>query len=248
MDADGELWRAGGALGRWRLAATAPGFPVQKLAALDGSSAWVGGSETGHVPVFALLGHEGWEAPAPGLTAGSVVALDAASSLDAYALVAPEASGPIKARVVWVQAACAGRPCISEWRSPVNLTAVSSPAPGSAWAVGEHVVVHCAGSACTQEVPALVPAGARLVDVVAATDDDVWVAALSGKVGRESTRILRRGEAGVWSMPCGLDVPIAKLDLARSGMPGGQTLWMAGDWSTVLRLDYAVGEPVPGCD
>jgi hypothetical protein len=136
------------------------------------------------------------------------------------------------------------------------VDAVSTPGGVAVWAAGSYYVVPMAaeGWAATTRAYRLdgVPEGASLVDLAMGAPDDIWALATCrpyvqdgrgvGIVTRfDGTRHVQ-GEVMPASEALAMGVPLEDLSLAAAS--GRRTLWVAGDWSTVLRFDYR-GGPAP---
>jgi hypothetical protein len=98
-----------------------------------------------------------------------------------------------------------------------------------------------------------VPQGAQIAALAAGADDDLWavstcrpypedgrgvslVSAFHGDFGGSGDRI-PSVEA--------LVLPVEARDIVVRPTDTGRTVWVAGDWSTLLSLRYRPGEPIP---
>jgi hypothetical protein len=142
-------------------------------------------------------------------------------------------------RVVALPPDCATGPCAPiVWCFEPSLAAVTAAGSEGAWAAGGHLLVRCQAGACRQEASSPAPFGSRFEAIAAGADDDVWAALVQGARGRARS-LLVHFDGASWSETCRFDVGITDLAVASGG--GDRTLWIAGDWSTLIRHSYAPG-------
>jgi len=137
--------------------------------------------------------------------------------------------------------------CTAEWILPgANLIAATAIDAGTAWAAGENFIVPLARQSFAAPEPLrradgsnALPFGARLVALIAVAPDDVWAAFVcchpGYEPGREYSAVIHfNGTA--WREHMVINVPVSALRASSQGTR--RTLWVIGDWSTVVRHTY----------
>jgi hypothetical protein len=159
----------------------------------------------------------------------------------------------------WCDAAGTGRAVCVHPNSPVAPDVVAlAAAPGSAavWAAGAQGIARNSGAGWCAE-PALVGAGgenllrsgARLVDLAVAAPDDMWAVAHCGRERSLTGRIacgdgepilspVLHFDGRGWTESTTVNVAIHDIDVAAVG--DSRTVWLTGDWSTLIRHAYRV--------
>ncbi len=157
----------------------------------------------------------------------------------------------------WCDTGGTGRQVCSLANSPItpDAIAVSALDNGSVWVAGAQGVARNDGLGWCP-VPALtgrsgenlLRSGAQLVNLAVAAPDDIWVVARCGRERRFSDRIacgdgqpmmstVLHFDGQAWSEATTVNVAIHDIDVA-SALDGRRTVWLTGDWSTLIRYGY----------
>jgi hypothetical protein len=99
--------------------------------------------------------------------------------------------------------------------------------------------VRCRAGSCRQEVTSPAPFGTTFAALAAGAGDDVWAALARGGRGRGRS-ILVHFDGATWSESCRFEVAIEDMTVASYGTD--RSLWLAGDWSTLIRHSYGAGD------
>jgi hypothetical protein len=263
ISAAGHVMRLSGPLSRAHTHAALVSGTLHALSAVDAHNAWAAGTSSAGWPALYSFSTDQWRQEAAidlgALHGGtfSSVALGTQGVWAAGSIAAIDASEAITlpGRAVFLPADCPvpGRNCALQFGFALPMVEVAA-ADSSAWLAGGHVLYRCSPDSrgahrlapahgapeasllgCTFEATA--PSGGHFVAVAAAADDDAWAVALEGPTGRERSIVMHRNAHG-WSRACEIDVPIHAAHVS-TAEDGRRTLWLAGEWTTLIRHTYA---------
>lgn len=135
---------------------------------------------------------------------------------------------------------------------------------GQVWAAGDQLVHTASAGRGWVKLPALMAgpdnllrSGERIVALAVGAPDDVWVVAHCGRAAALDAIACGGGapvlsrvfhfDGRTWREATRVNVPIHDIDVVDGGM--ARTVWLTGDWTTLVRFTYAAGTglaPGPG--
>lgn len=231
VDAAGApgVWTFGPRDAAWRPidlgAGPAAGRPLAAIAALDDGSAWAVGDGTSvHIqPGCAFPPPDGCDC-----VGGEIPA-----TLCRHAL-----------------------PPVGPANRPDRTHAIATRGGDQIWAAGDQIVHTATTTRSWSKLPALksgadnlLRSGERIVDLAAGAPDDVWVVTHCGRhavpdaiaCGDDAPVLSRvfRFDGLAWREATRVNVAIHAVDIVAAGA-STRTVWLTGDWTTLVRFPYAV--------
>lgn len=248
--ANGDLWVGGDGISL----SIAPNCARAGTSGVAGANAALGGTlgKGANAALGGTLGQVGglgrMSSEIPGVGSASDRAAGAGG-------VAPSCAGVRP--TCWCDTAGSGRAVCIHPNSPFAPDVVAlGAAPGSSavWAAGAQGIARNTGAGWCA-APALVGArgenllrsGAHLVDLAVAAPDDIWAVAhcgrergLTGQIacgdGEPTLSTVLHFDGHGWSESTTVNVAIHDIDIAAAG--DMRTVWLTGDWSTLIRHAY----------